>query len=251
VYLPFRIPAGELQKTLTEHEWLDVRGYSVTIPHKQAALEFAQNKDPASVEIGAANTLFRDSDGNWNCSNTDYNAALASLQLGLNRDVDPIEKQPDLSGKRVLMLGAGGVARAVGLGVVHSGGELTITNRTVERAEKLATELNCQYVEWDQRRTVVVDVLVNCTSVGMHPNLDETPYPADQLTAGMLVFDTIYTPEETMLLKQAAERGCPTVSGMEMFVRQAAAQFEQFTARPAALTTIREALTKGISTTRK
>ncbi|MCH7687220.1 MAG: type I 3-dehydroquinate dehydratase, partial [Planctomycetes bacterium] len=143
VYLPFRIPAGDLTQTLTEHEWLDVRGYSVTIPHKQAALDFAQNKDPASVEIGAANTLFRDNDGNWNCTNTDYNAALASLQLGLNPDVDPNQEQPDLSGKRVLMLGAGGVACAVGLGVVQSGGELTITNRTAERAEKLAAELKC------------------------------------------------------------------------------------------------------------
>lgn len=252
VYLPFRIPEGELAETLEQLSWLDVRGYSVTIPHKHAALEFAEKKNEASVEIGAANTLFPDNEGTWNCDNTDYAAALSSIHLGLDPDADGENlARPDLQGKRVLMLGAGGVARAVGLGVLRCGAELTITNRTEERATTLAEELKCSHAAWDERGSVDADILVNCTAVGMYPKVDETPFPAENMQPGMLVFDTVYTPEETLLLKQAREQGCRTASGLEMFVRQAAAQFETFAGRSAPLDVIRAALQQGISASRK
>ena len=243
VYLPFRVPAETLSETLDDFEWLGCRGYSVTIPHKQAVLAKAAQCDRAVEDIGAANTLFRDENGDWQATNTDYQAALESLQLGLER----LFGDSSLQGRRVLMLGAGGVARAIGMAVLREGAELTIANRTHSRAVQLAKELGCRQVPNENRSDVQADVVINCTSVGMHPHVDETPYQADWLREGMLVFDTIYNPETTLLLKQARERGCETVDGLEMFVRQAARQFDLFTNRPAPIDLMRETVRRGIS----
>ena len=125
-----------------------------------------------------------------------------------------------------------------------------ISNRTKSRAAALVQELGCQLVEWQNRGAVFADVLINCTSVGMHPNLDETPYTENWLREGMVVFDTIYNPERTLLIKLARERGCRTVTGVEMFVRQAARQYQWFTGHAAPVETMREVLRKAISVVR-
>ena len=243
VYLPLRVPADSLSETLDDFEWLGFQGYSVTIPHKQAVVAKATSCDQSVQEIGAANTLYRDKDGNWQATNTDYAAALETLQIGLQR----LFGSPSLQDRDVLLLGAGGVARAIGLAVLREGAALTIANRTEERAVKLAEQLSCKHVSWENRGEARTDVLVNCTSVGMHPNVDETPFQEDWLQEGMLVFDTIYNPENTLLLKQARERGCQTADGMEMFVRQAARQFELFVNRPAPLDLMRETVRQRLS----
>jgi 3-dehydroquinate dehydratase/shikimate dehydrogenase len=211
----------------------------VTIPHKQAAAAYAQNRDPLVEETGAANTLYRDAAGRWCSTNTDFEAALASLRLGM--------EGRDLAGMRVLMLGAGGVARAIGRGVARAGCVLTITNRHKQRAQELAELLGCQMVTWENRGSVDCDILINCTPVGMWPEMNDTPFPSHWLRDHMLVFDTIYNPENTLLLKEAREHDCRTVSGLEMFVRQAAAQYELFVQRPAPLDVMRDALRRGIS----
>ena len=154
---------------------------------------------------------------------------------------------PSLQGRKILMLGAGGGAKAIGWGVVRAGAELTIANRTHERAVALAEQLGCQSTVWGDRDLVDAEVIVNCTSVGMHPKVDDTPFVANYLDAGTFVFDTVYNPEDTLLLKQAQEHGCSTVSGIEMFVRQAAVQFERFTDQPAPLDVMREAVRRAIS----
>lgn len=246
VYLPLRIASDDLNATLDAFEWLGIRGYSVTIPHKQGVLGRAEGDLPVR-EIGAANTLFSAPDGRWRATNTDYSAALAGMALGLGQDAPRDVPEVDLRGTSVLMLGAGGVARAVGLGVVRSGGKLTITNRTAERAKALARDLGCPVLPWDERGRVSPDVLVNCTAVGMHPRENESPYPAEALEPKTLVFDTVYTPEETLMLRQAKERGCRTVSGLEMFVRQAAVQYELFTGQAAPLEQMRQALRTGLA----
>jgi 3-dehydroquinate dehydratase/shikimate dehydrogenase len=252
VYVPFRVPKDMLADSLREFEWLGVEGYSVTLPHKETLLEFTSRYDGPVREIGAANTLYRDSEGQWRAANTDYDAAQESLIASL----PPKTTEPDsdashpLAGRRVLMLGAGGVARAIGMGVVRSGGALMVANRTKARAEELARQLNCILVQWENRGTPFADVLVNCTSVGMHPNVDESPYLEHWLREGTVVFDTIYNPERTLLVKQARERGCATVTGVEMFVRQAARQFELFTGRPAPQDVMRAALRQAISAAR-
>lgn len=243
VYLPFRVPKQDLTESVQALQKLGVQGFSVTIPHKEAVSQFAHHQDAAVKACGAANTLYRSPRGAWTAANTDYDAAMATLRLGLGGDEDSAK----LDGKRILMLGAGGVARAIGLGVIRAGAALTITNRTKERGESLAKQLGCQFVQWENRGSEYADVLINCTPIGMHPDVDATPFKDNWLREGMLVFDTIYTPENTLLMKQARERGCKTISGLEMFVRQAGVQYECFTDKAAPLDIMRKILRKAIS----
>ncbi|MAG92343.1 MAG: shikimate dehydrogenase [Planctomycetaceae bacterium] len=247
VYLPLRVPKDALTDTLDAYDWLDIAGYSVTIPHKEGVLAKADRSDDSVKDIGAANTLFRRKQGVWHATNTDYEAALAGIRLGLKARN---ESDASLAGKKILMLGAGGVARAVAMGVVRAGAALTIANRTKERAVELAGQLGCQHIGWENRASVLADVVVNCTPIGMHPHVDESPFEQNWLRDGMVVFDTVYNPENTLFIKQAREHECFTVTGIEMFVRQAAAQFEIFTGQPAPRDVMRDALRKGISALR-
>lgn len=245
VYLPFRIPKDSLEKTLKEFDWLKIRGYSVTIPHKEGVAKWAGARSELVKETGAANTLYPQTSGTWRAENTDHDAALDCIRLGLARDPDGDEQ---LAGKQVLILGAGGVSRAIARGLLAAGCNVVITNRRHERAKKLAAELGCKHARWEHRASEYCDILVNGTPVGMHPDrIDETPFEENWMREGMIVFDTVYNPESTLLLKDARRRGCIAVSGLEMFVRQAAAQFELFTNDDAPIDTMREALRRAIS----
>ncbi|HCP12071.1 MAG TPA: shikimate dehydrogenase [Planctomycetaceae bacterium] len=224
VYLPIRIPQDRLLESLKELERLQVAGYSVTIPHKEGVLQYVDQMDEATDLMGAANTLFKH-DGQWCATNTDAPAAISAIQDGLRK----AGNIPELTARKVLILGAGGAARAVGHALLQHGAVVTLTNRSRDRGKSLASELGCQFTSWENRGSEICDVLVNCTSVGMHPNVDESPFEQHWLSDSALVFDTVYNPEQTLLLKQARDRGCPTVSGVEMFIRQAALQFELFT----------------------
>jgi len=246
VYLPMRVPEEDLDDTLYAYSAIEVRGYSVTIPHKEAVVAHATYPDQAVQEIRAANTLYRDDRNRWYATNTDYEAALATLRKGLEAHGDA-----RLSGKKVLILGAGGVAKSIGLGVSKAGAALTIANRNKDRGHALAQQLGSQFIGWENRGSIFADILINCTPIGMFPEMDETPYPEHWLRAGMVVFDTIYNPENTLLLKQARERECVAVSGLEMFVRQAAAQFDCFVNRPAPVDVMRDALRRAMSPVRQ
>lgn len=246
VYLPFRVQADQFAATLDAFQWLDVQGYSVTIPHKEAALAKYPQCDETVQQIGAANTIYRDDDNGWRTANTDLLAALDSLKSGLNDTANG-----SFEGQRVLMLGAGGAARAIAWGLVRQGAVVVITSRTAERSRRLATELGCRSVTWENRGSEDWDILVNCTPVGMSPNLDQSPFQDNWLREEALVFDTIYNPEQTLLIKQARDRGCRTVTGIEMFVRQAAEQFRLFTGQEAPLDFLRETLRTGISVVRR
>jgi 3-dehydroquinate dehydratase/shikimate dehydrogenase len=243
VYVPIRVARDQLTGTLKDLDALGFSGLSVTIPHKEAVLAQVPKCEEFVRQIGAANTLFRDGSGAWQSSNTDYQAALDAVKLGL-REGETLE------GKRVLLLGSGGAARAMGLGIIRAGGALVVTGRTAAKSKSLAVELNCRSVTWENRGAEYADILINCTPVGMTPNMDETPFQDHWLREGMIVFDTIYTPENTLLIKQAKARGCTTVTGVEMFIRQAAAQFELYTGKPALLEELRETLRRGISAAR-
>ena len=247
VYVPFRVSKDKLQATLRDFDWLDVKGYSVTIPHKEDVIGKADLSDDAVQTIGAANTLWKDAGGQWHATNTDYLAALQTLAIGLDSEPD---NHFVLAGKRVMMLGAGGVAMAIGAGVAKNGGILMLASRTHGRAKELAERLGCQHVLWENRGAQYADVLINCTPVGMHPNVDDSPFADNWMREGMLVFDTIYNPENTLLLKQAKQREAHTISGLEMFIRQAAAQFELFTGQPAPIEHMRETLRQELSPVR-
>ncbi|HSQ57376.1 MAG TPA: shikimate dehydrogenase, partial [Gemmata sp.] len=246
IYLPFRIPRGQLADAIDWYGYIPIHGYSVTIPHKEAAAVLAREKDHSVEVTGAANTLVRRNDGKFTASNTDYSAAIDSLKAHLaERAKDgPVVQLSQLS---VLILGAGGVARAIAFGLHREGAQITITGRTYDRAQRLAEEVKCKAVDWHARHAVNCDVLINCTPVGMHPNVDEAPCHFSIMKPGMTVFDTIYRPETTLLIREARTRGCHTVTGVDMFVRQAARQIEMFIGQNPDTAYMREILRKALS----
>jgi 3-dehydroquinate dehydratase/shikimate dehydrogenase len=244
VYLPFRVPRGELTNFLQYFDAIPVHGYSVTIPHKEAVAKLEAPRDAAVEQTHAANTLVRTESG-WRIYNTDAQAALDSLVAHLPAAEDG--RVTPLSSRTVLLLGAGGVARAIAYALHREGANLTITNRTHERAANLAEEIGCRVIEWEGRHNILCDTLINCTSVGMFPNMDESPVHHSILKPGLLVFDTIYTPETTMLIREAQQRGCFTLTGVDMFVRQAAAQFRLFTGKEPPLQLMTDVVRRALS----
>ena len=140
------------------------------------------------------------------------------------------KREEDLfAGKTALVLGAGGVGMAISYGLCRRGAQVIIADGVARQANLLAKRLNCRSVDWSLRHAVTADVLVNCTPVGMHPNVDESPYDKHYLRPSMLVFDVVYNPENTLLVKEARSRNCTVVTGVDMFVRQACLQFKLFT----------------------
>jgi 3-dehydroquinate dehydratase/shikimate dehydrogenase len=226
IYLPFRVPRGELPTFLDAFREVPVSGYSVTIPHKESAAKSAAEQDDSVTKTGAANTLVATGAG-FRATNTDAQAALDSLRAHL--PLGPDNQQVALASRKVLLLGAGGAARALAHALHAEGVYVTIANRTEERGQALATEVGCKFVNWTARHQVECDTLINCTSVGMHPNIDEMPVHQSFFHPDLMVFDTVYTPETTMLIREARVRGCHTLTGVDMFVRQAGLQFKQFT----------------------
>lgn len=244
VYVPFRVPRGQLAPFLKEFDKLHLRGYSVTIPHKEAAAGLAHQKDEAVTLTHSANTLVRSKEG-FSAYSTDYRAALDSLTAALPPEAKP--EPPSVAQKITLVLGAGGVGRAVAHALARAGALVTIANRTTDRAQKLAEEVGGRALDWQARHTILCDILVNCTSVGMHPNVDESPVHPSFLRPGMVVMDTVYTPETTLLIKEARARGCTVQTGVDMFVRQAAHQYQLFTGREPPLEGMRKLAKRALS----
>lgn len=233
VYLPLLVQPGadnfkRFMDALLARPWLDWRGLSVTVPHKENALAYVgrENCDELSARIGAINTIRISRDGTLRGENTDYAAAMDALCAGMN--ITP----PQLAGKSVAVIGAGGVARAIVAGLASHNANVTIYNRTIARGRRLAEEFSFQAAGLEETENTDAEVLINCTSVGMHPAVEASPLR--QIAPSVkVVFDTIYNPLQTLLLRMAARAGCLTVSGVEMFTNQAAAQFKIWTDRPA------------------
>jgi 3-dehydroquinate dehydratase/shikimate dehydrogenase len=246
IYLPFRIPRGQFQQGVEEYAAVPVEGYSVTIPHKEAAAAVAREKEPTVDLTGAANTLVRLPDGKFSAANTDYHAALDAIKDHLKAKAadGPVTQ---LNQCAVLVLGAGGAARAICHALHKEGAHITIAARTPERAHALAEEVNCKTIDWHARHSIFFDILINCTPVGMHPNVDETPVHVSVLKPGVTVFDTVYNPETTLLIREAKARGCDTITGVEMFVRQAARQVELFTGQTPDVELMRTIVRKALS----
>ncbi len=221
VYLPFRVadPARFIEGFVP----LGLEGASVTVPHKEAALRLTDHADPLARGVGAVNTLHVRPDGLYGC-NTDVAAAVGSVERAVARaGLMPLQQ------RHVLLLGAGGAARAFGHGLRGKVGRMTIANRTVERGRALAGELDVPFCSLDDVATLRPDVLINATSVGMWPHVERSPVPAAILREGMVVFDSVYNPPRTRLLQDAERAGAVAASGVEWFVDQAAAQFELWT----------------------
>ena len=236
VCVPLPLPTDECTAALDEIDWLGCRGYYIAESFREAATQWASCCDDVVEKVGNTDTLLRDENGGWRAANTMSDAAVRCLAQGLCGDAS---NAACLEGQNVLLLGAGRLAHVIGLGIASRAGKLTVASRTRENAVALADCLNAESVAWDDRELVEPNVLVNCTPVGMAPHVEESPFDPAWLRDGMLVFDTVQDPEETLLLEQASERGCRTVSGVELFVQQAGRQFEYFVDSPAPLDKIR------------
>ncbi len=253
VYLPMPIAPEYEHFKATLIRWLDhtplhFSGASVTIPHKQNLLRFVEEQggeiEPLAQTIGAANTLSLRPDGSLYAGNTDYAAI-----LGATRD----KLGDDLTGKKVAVLGAGGAARAAVAGFANAGCRVIVFNRSIGKAQQLKEEFKLFAAHpLSELKPYSADVIINCTSLGMHPHTDATPcaFPDTLGTHRPLVFDTVYNPLETRLLREAKAAGCGTVNGLEMFIRQGAAQYALWTRHTPPLEVFRNVLTDRLSPSR-
>jgi len=250
VYLPFRVPADQLDDFLDGAARWPLAGLSVTIPHKQSVLPHCASQDELVRLIGAANTLAFTPRG-LAAFNTDATAAVESLRAAITDSLSVTTARGPLGVKTALVLGAGGAARAVAFGLKREGVEVTIAARTAERGRGIAADVGCKVVDWSARYRLPYDCLVNTTPLGMHPNVNDTPFDREHLRPYMVVFDTVYNPENTLLVKQARDVGCRTVTGVEMFVRQAAEQFHLWHGSEAPAAVMREALKRATASAKQ
>jgi len=216
VYLAFEVK--NLEETLSGVRGLGVRGVSVTIPFKTEVIPFLDKVKGLAKRIGAVNTIVNDG-GKLIGYNTDCDGALEALEEKIN-----------LKRKRILLLGAGGAARAIGFGLNERDCQLIVSNRSRKRGEALSRELKCHFVPMSSLFKMRVneleaDILINATSLGMYPRDRETPFPKKLLRERMMVMDIVYEPLQTRLLREAKEKGCFVINGLEMLVRQGVAQF--------------------------
>ena len=229
VYVPFTVE--DVEEALMGFRAIGVRGVSVTIPHKQAVIPFLDSIDPVAEKIGAVNTLVIEA-GKIHGLNTDW--------LGANR---ALNEECELAGSRVLLLGAGGSARAIGFGLLEAGASVMIGRRTPARGKGLAVELGCPWHPLEEVEQLEAEVLVNATSVGMAPASEQMAVPVSVLPQFKVVMDIVYSPLETKLLKSAAEEGCKVINGLAMLLYQGVAQFEIWTGLTAPLAVMRQELT--------
>jgi 3-dehydroquinate dehydratase/shikimate dehydrogenase len=213
--------AKVLKDLLTCVREIPIHGISVTMPYKETILQYLDNTDAHSAKIGACNTVVRAQDGKLYGFNTDTAGIIRPLERRLNT----------LEGARILVLGAGGAARAAVFGLKERGAEVYILNRSAAPAKKLAHQARARIMKRQDLRKMAFDVIINATPVGMG-NTRETPLQEKEINA-RYVFDMVYDPAETRLLKLAKDRGAQTIPGIEMFVHQAARQFEIWTGKPA------------------
>jgi shikimate dehydrogenase len=242
VYLAFRVEAvGDAIKGLRALG--SFRGASVTIPHKVAAVPFLDSVEPTARHIGAINTIVA-AGGILTGHNTDAIGALRALHEG----------GVELKGRQVVMLGSGGAARAIAFALGTGTGIERLTLLGIDDQERAAlardlqskTGMAVQESRLDEAalRKLLPDthVLIHCTPMGMSPNVNETAVSPALLHAGLTVMDIVYNPRDTQLLKDAKGRGCRTIPGLEMFLHQAAAQFELWTNRAAPADVMRAVL---------
>ncbi|MDR2642944.1 MAG: shikimate dehydrogenase [Planctomycetaceae bacterium] len=237
VYVPFQLESHDVHRFLERAAEFGIRGISVTIPHKVTVVERLTRMEPAVDKIGACNTIvFKN--GERIGYNTDYTAAVSSIETAMGGDIK--NEIGILQGKSALVLGAGGAGMALVYGLKKRGASVTVTDADNKRATELSIQFGCDTIRWEDRYNLTPEIIANCTPVGMYPNINETPFEHHKLFAGMLVFDAVYNPENTLLIKSAKERGCKVVSGIEMFVGQACLQFKLFTGEKASAAFIRK-----------
>jgi len=245
VYLAFRVKQEELGKAIEGMRALNIRGFNITIPHMVAVIPFLDELDPLADKIGAVNTIVNN-DGVLKGYNTD---ATGFLQALLERGIEPKDKS-------VVILGAGGASRAISYILVERGAHIVILNRLLELdwAKELASRIlqtfarEVEALELNRENLSRVlgkaEILVNATSVGMSPNINETPVTSNLLKPGLVVFDIVYNPIKTRLQREAEVAGAIVISGLDMLVWQGALAFEKWTGLKAPVGVMREKVIK-------
>lgn len=228
VYVAFEVE--KIDQAMNGFRALGIKGVSVTVPHKQSVMGYIDSIDPVAEKIGAVNTLIIDGE-KIHGLNTDW--------IGANR---ALSEHIDLQGKTVLLLGAGGSAKAIGFGLLEAGATLTLANRTVSKGASLAESLGCNCIPLAEAEKFQAAVLINATSVGMRPHDTQSPMAASALSNFQVVMDIVYAPLQTKLLQDSAKAGCTTINGLAMLLYQGVAQFEIWTGRQAPVDIMRNAL---------
>ncbi len=230
VYIAYDVHPDNLESAIKGMRALGIKGMNVTIPHKQMVMKYVDEIDPIAEKMGAVNTIKNDN-GVLKAKNTDAGGAKKSL----------IDAGCELSGKKVLILGSEGVSRALCFILAEEVERIILTDIVGELAINLAKEVKEKTnanIEGKISNDAILaeevkdtDILINATPLGMFPKIDSTPLPKELLHKDLFVFDVIYNPLETKLLKEAAEIGCKTLSGLDMLVNQGVLAFEWFTGK--------------------
>jgi len=241
IYVAFTVTTRELQTAILGARSLGIRGLNVTMPHKKAVINYLDEVDSTAKSIGAVNTVINNN-GRLIGYNTDGNGAIIALQ----------KNGVYLKEKKLVLLGAGGTAKAIAYKAAQDVGQLIILNRNLENSKKLVEMLqkafgkkvrggvlSSKILEEELETT---DILVNATSVGMHPNVNISPVPSNLLTRDLCVMDIVYNPQETKLALDAKSVGAKVVSGIEMLIYQGAIAFEIWTNCPAPVGIMRDAV---------
>jgi shikimate dehydrogenase len=239
-FLAFKVKPAEVENAVNGMRALNILGLNVTMPHKKEVINYLDKIDQTAKFLNAVNTI-HNKNGKLLGFNTDGIGALKALK---ENGVNP-------HGKRVLLLGSGGAARAIAYALVQEADELVVLNRTVEQAKELASLLERTFnkkVVGDSLSPKVIqdnlwdsDILVNATSVGMKPNANQSPVAPEWLKPDLAVMDIVYNPIETKLDKDAKAAGAKVISGVEMLIYQGAASFEIWTGHSAPVEVMRKA----------
>jgi 3-dehydroquinate dehydratase/shikimate dehydrogenase len=219
VYLPFLVKPTQLKDFLMLADKLPLAGFSVTIPHKQRILRYLDIVDPVARRIGAVNTVWRKG-GKWRGTNTDVDGVILPLQRRLR-----------LGKASVLVVGNGGAARGAAYALADASAKLSITGRNLDRVRALAKACGAEALSREQAEARTFDALIHATPLGMYPKIDQCFFQ-DKIPA-KIVFDMVYNPMETLLARRAREQGATVIPGLEMFLEQAAKQFEIWTGESA------------------
>jgi len=227
-YLAFRVK--DIGKAVVGIKALGIKGASITIPHKVSVMDFLDELDDTAQKIGAVNTILNKK----------------GVLTGYNSDgfgaVKALFERTTIKDKNVVILGAGGAARAIGFAIISEGGRVTVINRTLAKGEKLAKDLGADFQPIAKLNQTACHILINTTPVGMFPDIDAMPIRKQDLDKAMVVMDVVYNPLKTRLLRAAENIGCQTIDGVSMFVYQGAFQLELWTGMKAPVEVMKKAV---------
>ena len=236
IYMPFKAKKEELKEFINNFKKISFAGASVTMPHKVEVMKCLDKIDETAKQIGAVNTIVN-KNGKLIGYNTDYYGA-----------VEALKEKTKLKNKKVLVIGAGGGARAVVYGLKKENASITLINRTTEKAKVLAKEFNVKFGDMEDIRRLIQnnEIIINTTSVGMAPNTNESIINGNDLIKGKLVMDLVYKPSETKLIKMARKAKCSVITGDRMLIHQAICQFKLWTGQEPSFKSMESALIKQI-----